>query len=141
MSSFQSTHKFFIAFIAICITQFAFTLSEKLTTVVCTESFGTLTLESNAKCGQKLGDNTEKYWKCLTANCQKDNHKWVSMSGCRLIGGPPGTSVQQCVRYAIVPSGDNFQCWNSGATNRYLCPLSNAAFITCTQCVESNGLG
>ncbi|EGG05473.1 uncharacterized protein MELLADRAFT_107586 [Melampsora larici-populina 98AG31] len=123
--------------IATCVSQFTFTLSQQLTTVQCIKQFGITTPTSEATCS----DKDDKQWNCTAAKCEKDGNLWVSMSGCILIGGPPGTSTQQCSRYALVPRGDNYQCWNSEGTNRYLCPYTpfDVPYITCTECAEQKG--
>ncbi|EGG03238.1 uncharacterized protein MELLADRAFT_123223 [Melampsora larici-populina 98AG31] len=126
MSFFQSSHKFVIIFIAMCITQFPITNAN---TAKCIIGYKPFANGQNAVCHDEVYVN----WLCPIKQCSKDGRQFVPMKGC-VLDNVAGTSNQECSAYNFKTSGQ-YACSNSGGRD-YTCPYtpSNVPFITCSGC-------
>ncbi|EGG13099.1 uncharacterized protein MELLADRAFT_86918 [Melampsora larici-populina 98AG31] len=128
MLSFIAPH---LILILICIIRSALAGTNG-TTVQCVDGFGGINATaSTAKCN----DRNYTPWICPLAECGKDGHLWVPMSGCVLdVVDGAGASNQQCASYNI-QNETMYECRNSGGIS-YLCPYTaaNVPYITCSGC-------
>ncbi|EGG13094.1 uncharacterized protein MELLADRAFT_123765 [Melampsora larici-populina 98AG31] len=125
---FQSHHGILIA---MCVTHLA-SGQQTTKTIQCIGGF------SVDKTAAKCNDKDFLQYNCPLAQCGKDGHLWVPLSGC-LHNGVLGSGIsnQQCSSYSMNKK-DGYTCRNTGG-EWYSCPYKadNVPFITCSKCTAS----